>query len=77
MQALTENATAQDFTSSRYQARPASSHQAAVWMEPMAKELTDEEFAQRLREAGWPEDEIEAELKRIHEGVDESGYDGP
>ena len=43
----------------------------------MAKELTDEEFAQRLREAGWPEDEIKAQLKRIHEDVDESGYDGP
>ena len=42
----------------------------------MAKELTDEEFAQRLREAGWPDDEIKAELKRTHED-DESGYDGP
>lgn len=43
----------------------------------MPKYLTDEEFAKRLREAGWPEEEIEAEINRIHEDVDESGYDGP
>jgi hypothetical protein len=30
-------------------------------------DLTEEEFAARLREAGWPEDEIRAELKRIRE----------
>jgi hypothetical protein len=38
----------------------------------MAQDLTEEEFAQRLREAGWPEAEIQAELKRIRED-DESG----
>ena len=43
----------------------------------MPEYLTDEEFAQRLREAGWSENEIKAELERIQEDVDESGYDGP
>jgi hypothetical protein len=33
----------------------------------MSKDLTEEEFAQRLRDAGWPETEIQAELKRIRE----------
>lgn len=30
------------------------------------KELTDEEFRARLREAGWKEHEIDEELKAIH-----------
>jgi hypothetical protein len=33
----------------------------------MPKDLSEEEFAQRLRDAGWPETEILAELKRIRE----------
>jgi hypothetical protein len=42
----------------------------------MSKELTEQEFKQRLRDAGWSEKEIEAEWKSIQED-DESGYDGP
>ena len=31
----------------------------------MSNDLTWEEFAQRLREAGWSEDEINAEIARL------------
>lgn len=40
------------------------------------RELSEEEFKQRLFEAGWSDDEIEAEWQRIQED-EESGYDGP
>lgn len=43
----------------------------------MGQDLTDEEFVQRLINAGWTKEEAEAELKRIDEEVDEAGYDGP
>lgn len=42
----------------------------------MGKELGEEEFKQRLRDAGWSEKEIEDHWKEIQED-DESGYDGP
>lgn len=42
----------------------------------MSKELTEEEFKQRLREAGWTEGEINFEWEQI-QADDESGYDGP
>ena len=41
----------------------------------MSKELTEEEFKTMLRDAGWPEHEIEDEWKAIQDD-DESGYDG-
>lgn len=41
------------------------------------RELTDEEFVQRLIAAGWTKEAAEAELKLLDEEVDEAGYDGP
>ena len=42
----------------------------------MSRELGEQEFKQRLREAGWSEKEIDMEWERI-QADDESGYDGP
>ena len=41
------------------------------------KYLTDDEFRQRLREAGFSEEQIEEEMARIDDAVEEAGYDGP
>ena len=51
---------------------------AAEGMTNHPNDLSDEEFADRLRKAGWSEDQIKAELERIDKyDVDEAGYDGP
>ena len=43
----------------------------------MKGELTWAEFRQRLIKAGWTEEEADAEIERIKNEPDESGYDGP
>jgi hypothetical protein len=42
----------------------------------MAKEMPENEFKQRLRDAGWSEQDIEDHWNEI-QSDDESGYDGP
>lgn len=41
----------------------------------MAKELTDEEFVQRLIENGWYPEDASKELARLDEDLKESGMD--
>ena len=41
------------------------------------KILSDDEFVERLVEAGWSEADAKAELAKLDEDSEESGYDGP
>lgn len=43
----------------------------------MSRDLTDEEFVQRLVDNGWSREDAEAELSQLDDDCAEAGYDGP
>jgi predicted Ser/Thr protein kinase len=55
---------------------PCSTAQRAINHPEEPKNLTEEEFVQRLKDAGWTEIQAREEFRSIQED-DESGYDGP
>lgn len=41
----------------------------------MSRDLTDQEFVQRLIENGWSPEDASKELERVNEDLEESGMD--